>query len=268
MDLHAVAEILRPATRAALPTPVDGDAFLAGGTWLFSEPQPNLRRLIDLLALPWHTLHADSTGLHIPATCTLAALEAFAAPSDWQAAAVIAPCCQALLGSFKIAGVATVGGNLCLALPAAPMAALAVALDGDCTIWRPDGTQRSLPADALITGPQTTSLHPGEILRGIHLPVPALRRRAALRQMSLTALGRSAALLIASTDGADLQLTITAATPRPVRIPFPSPPSDATLQNAIDDAVPAWLDDVHGSPPWRRRITHILAQELAAELRA
>jgi hypothetical protein len=40
------------------------------------------------------------------------------------------------------------------------------------------------------------------------------------------------------------------------------------LRDAIDAAVPAWLDDVHGSPPWRRRITHILAQELAAELRA
>jgi CO/xanthine dehydrogenase FAD-binding subunit len=268
MDLHGVADILRPQTRAALPVPVDGDAFLAGGTWLFSEPQPQLRRLIDLLALPWHALQADNTGLHIPATCTLAALEAFAPPPEWPAAAIIAPCCQALLGSFKIAGVATVGGNLCLALPAAPMAALAVAMHAGCTIWQTDGTQRSLPADALITGPQTTSLRPGEILRGIHLPAPALRRRAALRQMSLTALGRSAALLIATTGGADLELTITAATPRPVRLAFTATPPEAALRDAIDAAVPEWLDDVHGSPPWRRRITHILAQELAAELRA
>jgi CO/xanthine dehydrogenase FAD-binding subunit len=268
MDLHGIAEVLRPPTRAALPAPRDGDAFLAGGTWLFSEPQPNLRRLIDLLALPWDALRADKSGLHIPATCTLAALEAFAAPPDWPAATVIAPSCQALLGSFKIAGVATVGGNLCLALPAAPMAALAVALDGECTIWQPDGGQRGLPAAALITGPQTTALRPGEILRGIHLPARALRRRAALRQISLTTLGRSAALLIGSTDGADLELTITAATPRPLRMAFAAMPPDAALRDAIDGAVAEWLDDVHGSPPWRRRITHIMAQDLAAELRA
>jgi CO/xanthine dehydrogenase FAD-binding subunit len=268
MDLHTVAEIHRPATRAALPTPRDGDAFLAGGTWLFSEPQPALRRLIDLLALPWDALHATGAGLHIPATCTLAALEAFPTPPGWPGAAIIAPCCQALLGSFKIAAVATVGGNLCLALPAAPMAALAVALAGTCTIWQPDGGQRSLPAAALITGPQTTSLRPGEILRAIHLPAAALRRRAALRQISLTALGRSAALLIASTDGADFQLTITAATPRPVQLAFAAMPAPAALAAAIDEAVPDWLDDVHGSPLWRRRITHVLAQELAAAWRA
>ena len=26
----------------------EGDSWLAGGTWLFSEPQPRLRRLVDL----------------------------------------------------------------------------------------------------------------------------------------------------------------------------------------------------------------------------
>ena len=48
MDLNTIAEIARPDS---VPADIDwreGDAWLAGGTWLFSEPQPHLRRLIDL----------------------------------------------------------------------------------------------------------------------------------------------------------------------------------------------------------------------------
>ena len=33
-----------------------GDAWLAGGTWLFSEPQPDVRRLLDLAAFGWTPL--------------------------------------------------------------------------------------------------------------------------------------------------------------------------------------------------------------------
>lgn len=45
MDLNTVAAILDPRHREPwLP----GDAWLAGGTYLFSEPQPHLRRLVDL----------------------------------------------------------------------------------------------------------------------------------------------------------------------------------------------------------------------------
>ncbi len=31
----------------------EGDSWLAGGTWLFSEPQPHLRRLLDLQGFGW-----------------------------------------------------------------------------------------------------------------------------------------------------------------------------------------------------------------------
>ncbi len=268
MDLHTVTEVIRPRDRGALPLHRAGDAFLAGGTWIFSEPQTHLRRLIDLCVLPCGEVHDDATGLRIPATCTLAALQSYAAPSQWPAATLIGQCCNALLGCFKIAGVATVGGNLCLALPASPMAALAVALHGQCTIWQPDGAQRVIAACDFITGPQTTSLARGEILWDIHLPAGAMRRRAAFRQMSLTSLGRSAALLIGSTDGTGFTLTVTAATGRPIRIDFLSLPTLPSLLAAIDTEIPQWLDDVHGAPAWRRRITHVLAADIHAELLA
>jgi CO/xanthine dehydrogenase FAD-binding subunit len=266
MDLNTVSEVIRPRTLAGVPALRGGDAFLAGGTWLFSEPQTHLRRLVDLFALGWPDLRQDETGIFVPANCTLANLQVFMAPADWPAAPLVAACCDALLGSFKIKAVATVGGNLCLALPAAPMAALIVALLGECTVWQPGGLERIVKAANLITGPQSTSLAFGEILRLVHLPARALRRRAAFRKMSLTALGRSAALLIGTSDGTGFELTITAATPCPVRIGFDSFPSAPDLLRGIDAHVPLWLNDVHGCAEWRQRITYILAAEILDEL--
>ena len=60
------------------PYPMDwrqGDAWLAGGTWLFSEPQPHLRRLIDLQNLGWQPLAITEASLEIAATCTIAELD-------------------------------------------------------------------------------------------------------------------------------------------------------------------------------------------------
>ena len=37
----------------------EGDSWLAGGTWLFSEPQPHLRRLLDLRTLGWPPLEVE-----------------------------------------------------------------------------------------------------------------------------------------------------------------------------------------------------------------
>ena len=130
MDLPGIQAVARPRTRDELPAGAAGSAWLAGGTWLFSEPQPGLRALIDLAGLGWPALEPSAAGLRIGATCTIAELEAFAAPADWLAAPLFAGCCRALLGSFKIWAMATVGGNVCLSLPAAPMVALTVALDG------------------------------------------------------------------------------------------------------------------------------------------
>ncbi len=134
---------------------------------MFSEPQPGVTRLVDLTALGWPPLEHTEAGLCVAATCTLAQLEAFDAPEGWIAAPVIGQCCRALLGSFKIRRVATVGGNLCLALPAAPMAALTVALHGTCSIWDEAGGAYELPAEALIAGAGRTILQPGQILRSV-----------------------------------------------------------------------------------------------------
>ncbi|MGY2047403.1 FAD binding domain-containing protein [Methylobacterium sp. JK268] len=269
MDLTTITAHLAPRTREDLAGWRPGDAWLAGGTWLFSEPQPGTARLQDLTRLGWVPVEADAAGLRIAATCTIAELDRVACPPSWRAAPLIGQCCRALLGSFKIWTMATVGGNLCLALPAGPMIALAAALDGTCLIWRPDCGERRMPVADFVRGPQDTALEPGEVLRRIDLPAAALARRSAFRRISLSPNGRSGALLIGTRDaGGSFVLTVTAATRRPVRLPFPDLPDAASLREALAGTIPdaLYYDDVHGAPDWRRHVTHLLAEEIRAEL--
>ncbi len=221
MDLNTITEVARPRTRGQLPVWTAGDAWLAGGTWLFSEPQVHLTRLIDLADLKWPALTIGDTELAIAATCTVAQLDALACPPDWLAAPLINQCCRAFLASFKIWKTATVGGNLCMSLPAGPMIALTAALGGVCTIWKADGSEQKVDVDEFVTGNNRNVLAPGDLLRQIAIPLAALKRRSAFRQISLTPVGRSAALLIGSLGAAGaFALTVTGSTVRPIQLSF------------------------------------------------
>jgi CO/xanthine dehydrogenase FAD-binding subunit len=276
MDLTTVSELLTLTEsggfldRDGFDHWREGDAWLAGGSWLFSEPQPGLRRLLDLTSLGWEPLVADDDGLEIAATGTIAALSRWVPPPEWPAGGLIARCCRYLLASFKVWNTATVGGNLCLALPAGSMTALAVALNGSCLLQGLDGTARTVAAEHFVTGDRRTVLRPGEYLRSIHLPAAALGGTYAVRQFSLTSLGRSAVLAIAvlEADRRSFSVTITAATTRPVQLKFDGVPTGWRLAREIDRRIPDQLyhDDLHGSVEWRRHLTYRLADQVRAEL--
>jgi CO/xanthine dehydrogenase FAD-binding subunit len=269
MDLNTIKEVARPQEREQLPVWTAGDAWLAGGTWLFSEPQSHLTRLIDLADFKWPALTIGETGLGIAATCTVAQLDALACPPEWLAAPLINQCCRAFLASFKIWKTATVGGNLCMSLPAGPMISLTAALGGVCTVWKAGGGERRASVVDFVAGNQRNILAPGDLLRQIEIPLAALKRRTAFRQISLTPVGRSAALLIGSIGSeGTMTLTVTASTVRPVQLAFSKLPGAAELREALlrHIAEDAYHDDVHGKPAWRKHMTLRLAEEIRAEL--
>jgi len=268
MDLNTVAEVKRPASPDQVTQWRDGYAWLAGGTWLFSEPQVTTDTLIDLDQLRWPALQASPAGLDIAATCRIADLYRFAGPVEWRATPLFRACCNAFLASFKIWNAATVGGNICMSLPAGPMISLTTALEGVYTLWPRNASPRDVPAIDFVTGNHANVLQPGELLRSIHLPATALTKRFAFRHASLTKLGRSAALLIGTQTNDDLLLTITAATPRPVQIRFARMPSAVALRRAIDARIPAdgYFNDVHGSADYKHHLTYYFAEQIRAEL--
>jgi CO/xanthine dehydrogenase FAD-binding subunit len=267
--LNTITEVAHPKRREQLPVWTAGDAWLAGGTWLFSEPQAHLTRLIDLTDFKWPALTVSETSLVIAATCTVAQLNAFPCPPEWIASPLIDQCCRAFLASFKIWKTATVGGNLCMSLPAGPMIALTAALDGVCTIWKADGSEARIGVADFVTGDQRNVLQAGDLLRQIEVPLAALTRRSAFRQSSLTPVGRSAALLIGSLDAeGNLTLTVTASTARPVQFSLAGIPQAGALRDAILHRIPDELyhNDVHGKPAWRKHMTLRLAEEIRGEL--
>jgi CO/xanthine dehydrogenase FAD-binding subunit len=270
MDLHGITQISRPRERADLPAWNTGDAWLAGGTWLFSEPQLQVNRLIDIADLGWPALEISEQGLRIAATCKIAELDGMTFPSGWAAAPLVNQCCRSFLASFKIWNMATVGGNLCMSLPAGPMISLTAALDGICTIWTPAGKERRVAVVDFVLAPLRNVLKPGELLRAIDLPLSSLRRRTAFRQISLSPLGRSGALVIGtlSADDGSFNLTVTAATPRPIRLSFLTVPPRAALREKLEADIPRenYYDDIHGAPAWRRHVTLQFADEIRSEL--
>ena len=74
MNLNTIAEVKRPTSADQITHWRDGYAWLAGGTWLFSEPQISTDTLIDLERLNWPALGASPAGLDIAATCRVAEL--------------------------------------------------------------------------------------------------------------------------------------------------------------------------------------------------
>jgi CO/xanthine dehydrogenase FAD-binding subunit len=270
VDLHTITALHRPRDRAGLTGALgEGVAVLAGGTFLFAQPQPDLHTLVDLTGLGWAPVEDSGAGLRIAATCTIAGLVVHADAADHAGRpglALVRRCAESLLGSFKVWNVATVGGNVCLGLPAGPMISLTASLDGVAEVWCPDGGRRRVPVAELVTGANRTALRPGEVLRAIELPAGALASRVAFRRASLAEYGRSGALVIGRLDPAGaFVLTVTAATDRPYRFAFDRLPGAAELSAAVDGIDP-WFDDPHGAPDWRRAVTLRLAEEVRAEL--
>lgn len=269
MNLNTIVDVKRPKSFEEIEWR-DGHAFLGGGTWLFSEPQVATDTLVDLERLGWPALTATPQGLEIAATCKIVELHDYKGPPDWKAVPLFDKCIDAFLMSFKIWNAATVGGNLVMSLPAGAMISLTAALEGVCTLWPQKDKPRQVPVVDFVTGMHTNVLQKGELLRSILLPASALRKRSAMRQVSLTRHGRSAALIVATVNdaGDDFLLTVSAATPRPVQIRFKKTPTAAEMRDAIDARLPpdAWFHDVHGSAPYKRHVTFYLAEQIRAEL--
>ena len=260
MDLVDVETLRRPGADRDLGLR-PGERYLAGGTWLFSEPQRGVTGLVDLTSLGWPAWESLPDGsLRLSATCTIAELRQVPWPK--QSTALLArQCADALLMSWKIQYAATLGGNVALGLPAGAMTSLLAGLDAVAVMGSPAG-ERRLPVAELVTGAGTTALAEGEVIRAFDVPAASLAARTAFRRHALTELGRSAALVVGRTTADGLVVTVTASTPTPVVL-------TGTTLDELDRAVgsiTAWHDDVHGAPDWRAAITRSAVTEVAEEL--
>ena len=187
MDMNTIEAVVRTTDPAEWR---DGDAWLAGGTVLFSYgsyafgPQP-LKRLLDLGSAGWTPITVSDDGIDLAATCTIAELYTLPAGAGadgrvWPGLDLVRACCDSFVASFKVWNMSTVGGNICTSLPAGPMISLCAGLDGTATILAPGGTSRTVPVAEFVTGDAQNCLAPGELLRSVHLPASAVSSKTKL----------------------------------------------------------------------------------------
>jgi hypothetical protein len=268
VDLNTITAIVPARERGDLMALGATVAPLAGGSWLFSQPQNHLTSLVDLMGFGWPSITVTDAGLVVASTCTLAELSTLPDDQGWPAHPLFFQCCTALLGSFKVWNVATVGGNICSSLPAGPMTSLFSALDAVALVWHADGSDERIPVASFVTGDGTNVLGQGDVLRALEVPRSSLEARTAYRKIALSPLGRSGAVIIGrlDTDGA-FTLTVSGATLHPEQLRYPVAPDAGRLTSDVE-RIDSWFTDPHGAADWRRSVSALLAREVLAELTA
>ena len=157
--------------------------YIAGGTDLLLD-EPDYDFAVDISGAGLDSIESTPDGgLFIGATATLetilhaSLLRSFASGALADAAAHCA--------NRPVRSVATIGGNLCNALPSADMAPVLLALDARLHLSAGDtgGAERVLPLSEFFLARRRTLLD-GALLLGLSLPASAAGRRAGLRKLT------------------------------------------------------------------------------------
>lgn len=246
---------------------------LAGGTDLVLQMKEDLQRpeaLLSLRQLPQLREIALEDGmLRLGPTVTAGRVASHSQVCDHFTALAEG---AGLIGSVQICNMATVGGNVCNASPAADTPPGLIALNAVAILSSRQG-ERTVPLDAFFTGPRRTVMQPGELLREIRVPRPPSRSGSAyLRHtprawMDIAFVGVAAMIgLSAAGVISDARIVLAAVAPLPIRALAAEQalvgerPDDTLFQRAaqIASAEARPIDDVRASADYRRHIVAVL----------
>jgi len=155
---------------------------VAGGTDLVLRAGRSVTELVDITRLGLDAIRRNGRGLRIGAAATLAALEdskAVQALADGILAKAAAYC-----GTVQMRNVATVGGNLANASPAADTATPLLVLDAEVVLHGLRGKRRIGLAEFFLAPHRTAAA--GALLTEIVIPAPHPRARFSLQRFSRT----------------------------------------------------------------------------------
>ncbi|MDE0636096.1 MAG: xanthine dehydrogenase family protein subunit M [Candidatus Poribacteria bacterium] len=124
------------------------------------------------------------------------------------------------IGSIQIRNLATIGGNIAHASPAADTVAGLLVADAQVSIASAEG-ERTVPINELFTGPGQTVLKSGEIITQFHLPSPASGShyiKHKIREvMDLAFIGVASAVNLQNGVIKDARIGLAAVAPTPIR---------------------------------------------------
>lgn len=154
-----------------------------------------------------------------------------------------------LMASPQVRALATIGGNLCNASPAADLAPPLLCLDATLRTASPRG-KRDIAVTEFFTGPGRSALRDDELLVEIRIPVTKGRgvylKFSPRRAMDLAVVG----VACYRTNG-DTRLALGSVAPTPLRVP-PSPDEASAHCSPIDD--------LRASAEYRREMVRVLTK--------
>jgi len=259
MDLNTIETYLRPTDLGSVQNWAQGWAWLAGGTWLFSEPQPRLNTLVDLEPLGWSEIEFDGERLAIGATCTFTQLLNYPWLAEWRAIAALKSAISALAASFKVTHLATIGGNICLALAVGVIAPVMVLFDATYEIWSLTAPPRYITARNFQLGIQKTVLQPGEVLRRIWISRSSLLWHSAFQRMGIAATDPALSLVVtACNSDSAIRISLGACVCVPQLLEFPQRPFAEEVAHALQTV--NWLEDARATAFYRQQVTKVLIE--------
>ncbi|MEM1686891.1 MAG: xanthine dehydrogenase family protein subunit M, partial [Zestosphaera sp.] len=180
-----------------------------------------------------------------------------------------------MLGSWQIRNMATVGGNLCSASPAADSAPPLLVHEAKIKLTSIEGT-REIPITEFFTGPRKTVMYKTELLHEIVVPYDAdfaksysyvkVGRR---NSFTLSVVAIAAVLKIRNKRIEDVRIALNAVAPTPVRArsvesflkgkEVRSDVIEGASELVLNDISP--ISDVRASAEYRKHISRVLVKD-------
>jgi len=238
---------------------------LAGGTDLFVKMKQRRlvpRYVVNLKSIPGmdYITYDENQGLRIGALATIQSLKNSVTVKRHCS---ILAAAAAVESSVQIRNVATLGGNIANASPAADAPLALITLGASVLVSR-SGGQREVLLEDFFTGPGKTVLQPGEIIREIRVPPLPPRTggaylKHAVRRTDIAIVSCAVVLTLADDLCSDIKIGLGSVGPTAFRArkaegllkgeKIADDVADAAAQAAVDESRP--IDDIRGYAEYR-----------------
>jgi carbon-monoxide dehydrogenase medium subunit len=213
--------------------------------------------------------------LHIGSLTNFAEMEADALVDRYARALRVA---AANVGTLQVRNLATLGGNLATASPAADSAPALIALGASVTLLSGKG-ERTLPAQSIFTGPKKNALLRGEVISEVQIPaaegVSSTWMRSAVRNENvLSTVSVSVATSIRGGRFGASRVALGAVAPTPILAESSSRAMtgsavsaeqvDRIASLAVEDSKP--ISDIRASAGYRKRLVSVLTRRSIMQL--
>lgn len=250
---------------------------LAGGTDLMTERDPAIDALIDISRLGLNHVTSNGNGLTIGATTIFAELAASTTLADGPYNVLTEAARH--MGTPQIRNMATIGGNICAAVPCADSAPPLLVLGTTLGIANPDG-EKSMSIDEFFLDARKTALDVGEVLTEIRLPELPPRTAATFIKKGRVAVADlalvSVAVCLTLAEGdicRNVRIALGSVAPTPMRAREAEAmlegkqADDGLLQKVADQASGEIkpITDVRASAEYRTMLSRVVVEEALKE---